>query len=194
MIVHESLHDEFVDSLVEYADSLEIGAALDGADMGPQANEGELEGTLEDIETAKDDGATVEYGGGRPEGEAYENGYFVEPTILTGLDSDATVMQEEVFGPFVGIMTASDVDEAIELANDVDFGLAAGIVTDDHTEANRFVDEVDFGVLKVNEATTGLELHVPFGGMNASSSETYREQGEAGMDYFTIIKTVYDNY
>ena len=194
VIVHGSLHDEFVDSLVEYADSLEIGAALDGADMGPQANEGELEGTLEDIETAKDEGATVEYGGGRPDGEAYENGYFVEPTILTGLDSDATVMQEEVFGPFVGIMTASDVDEAIELANDVEFGLAAGIVTDDHTEANRFVDEVDFGVLKVNEATTGLELHVPFGGMNASSSETYREQGEAGMDYFTIIKTVYDNY
>ena len=194
VIVHESLHDEFVDSLVEYADSLEIGAALDGADMGPQANEGELEGTLEDIETAKDEGATVEYGGGRPDGEAYENGYFVKPTILTGLDSDATVMQEEVFGPFVGIMTASDVDEAIELANDVEFGLAAGIVTDDHTEANRFVDEVDFGVLKVNEATTGLELHVPFGGMNASSSETYREQGEAGMDYFTITKTVYHNY
>lgn len=91
-------------------------------------------------------------------------------------------------------MTASDIDDAIALANDVEFGLSAGIVTDDHTEANRFVDEADFGVVKVNEATTGLELHVPFGGMNASSSETYREQGEEGMDYFTIIKTIYDNY
>lgn len=194
VIVHESIHDEFVEELVEYAGSLEIGAALDGADMGPQANEGELEGTIENIETAKEEDATVEYGGSRPEGEEYENGYFIEPTILTGLDSDATVMQEEVFGPFVGIMTASDIDEAIDLANDVEFGLSAGIVTNDHTEANRFVDEVDFGVVKVNEATTGLELHVPFGGMNASSSETYREQGEEGMDYFTIIKTVYDNY
>ncbi|EMA55536.1 MULTISPECIES: aldehyde dehydrogenase family protein [Halococcus] len=194
VIVHESVHDEFVDALVDYAKSIEIGAALDGADMGPQANEGEIEGTLDDVETAKDEGATVEYGGGQPDGDEYENGYFVEPTILTGLDSDATVMQEEVFGPFVGIMTVSDFEEAIDLANDVEFGLAAGIVTDDHTQANRFVDEVDFGVVKVNEATTGLELHVPFGGMNASSSETYREQGEEGMDYFTIIKTVYDNY
>jgi aldehyde dehydrogenase (NAD+) len=194
VIVHESIHDAFVDALVDYAESIEIGPALDGADMGPQVSEGELEGTLEDVATAREEGATVEYGGGRPDGEAYESGYFVEPTVLTGLDSDATVMQEEVFGPFVGIMPASDFEEAIELANDVEFGLSAGIVTDDHTEANRFVDEVDFGVVKVNEATTGLELHVPFGGMNASSSETYREQGEAGMDYFTIIKTVYDSY
>lgn len=104
------------------------------------------------------------------------------------------VMQEEVFGPFVGVMTASDIDEALALANDVEFGLAAGIVTDNHSEANRFVNEVDFGVVKVNESTTGLELHVPFGGMDASSSETYREQGEEGMNYFTIIKTIYDNY
>jgi 2,5-dioxopentanoate dehydrogenase len=193
-IVEESVSDEFVEELVEYAKSVDIGPGVEDPGMGAQVSEDELESTLEYVETAKEEGATVEHGGGQPDGEEYENGYFVEPTILTGLDSDATVMQEEVFGPFVGIMTASDIDEAIDLANDVEFGLSAGIVTDDHTEANRFVDEVDFGVVKVNEATTGLELHVPFGGMNASSSETYREQGEKGMDYFTIIKTVYDNY
>lgn len=194
VIVHESVHDEFVSELAEYADSLEIGPALDGADMGPQANRSELDSTLDDITTAKEEGATVFYGGGEPDGETYENGNFIEPTILTDVESDMAVMQEEVFGPFVGVMTASDIDEALALANDVEFGLAAGIVTDNHSEANRFVNEVDFGVVKVNESTTGLELHVPFGGMDASSSETYREQGEEGMNYFTIIKTIYDNY
>ena len=88
----------------------------------------------------------------------------------------------------------SDFDEAIAVANDTEFGLSAGIVTRDHTEANRYVDEVDYGVVKINETTTGLELHVPFGGMNASSSETYREQGDAGLDFFTITKTIYERF
>ncbi|MFC5971666.1 aldehyde dehydrogenase family protein [Halomarina salina] len=193
-IVHESVYDEFVEELVSYAESVDIGPGREDPDMGPHVSESELESTLDAVETARDEGATVEYGGGQPDGDDYEDGYYVEPTVLTDVESDMEVMQEEVFGPFVGVLKASDVDEAIELANDVEFGLAAGFVTDDHTEANRFVDGVDFGVVKVNEATTGLELHVPFGGMNASSSETYREQGEEGMDYFTIIKTVYDSY
>ncbi len=194
VIVHESVEDEFIDALVERAENTEIGHGVEDPGMGPKASESELENTLDYIQTAEDEGATIEYGGGEPEGDEFENGHFVEPTVLSGLDSDATVMQEEVFGPFVGVLTYSDIDEAIELANDVEYGLAAGIVTDDHSEANQFVDEIDFGIVKVNEATTGLELHVPFGGMNASSSETYREQGEEGMNYFTIIKTVYDSY
>lgn len=194
VIVHESIHDEFVDALVNYADSLDIGPGIDDPDMGPQVTDGELESTLEYVESAKNDGATLEYGGKKPDGSAYENGHFIEPTVITDAESDMAVMQEEVFGPFVGVLTASDLNEAITLANDVEFGLSAGIISQHHTEVNRFIDTIDFGVVKANEPTTGLDLHVPFGGMNASSSETYREQGEAGMDYFTIIKTVYENY
>ncbi|MFH5801382.1 aldehyde dehydrogenase family protein [Haladaptatus sp. CMAA 1911] len=194
VIVHDSMYDDFVDELVEYAKNLDIGTGLDDPDMGPQVSESELESTLEYVETGQKEGATLEYGGEKLDDGEHEDGYFVEPTIFSDVDSDMQIMQEEVFGPFVGVMSYSDFDEAIEIANDVEFGLSAGIVTDDHSEANRFVQDADFGVLKVNEKTTGLELHVPFGGMNASSSETYREQGEEGMDYFTIIKTVYDNY
>lgn len=194
VIVHESVHDEFVNELVDYADSLDIGPGLDDSDMGPQVTESELESTLEHVTAAKNEGATLEYGGGVPGGSEHDSGHFIEPTVITDVESDMTVMQEEVFGPFVGVLKATDIEEAIDLANDVEFGLSAGIITQDHTEANRFIDDVDFGVVKVNEPTTGLELHVPFGGMNASSSETYREQGEEGMDYFTIIKTVYENY
>lgn len=194
VIVDESVHDEFVDGLIEYVDSVDIGPGLEDPGMGPQVNESELDSTLDYVETAKDEGATLAYGGGQPEGSEYENGHFVEPTVFTDAESDMAFMQEEVFGPFAGVVSYSDFEEAIELANDVEFGLSASIVTQDHTEANRFIEEVDFGVMKVNEATSGLDLHVPFGGMNASSSETYREQGQAGMDYFTIIKTVYESY
>jgi 2,5-dioxopentanoate dehydrogenase len=80
------------------------------------------------------------------------------------------------------------------VANDTDFSLSAGISTQDLTEANQYIDEINYGVVKINETTIGLELHVSFGGMNASSSETYREQGDSGLDFFTITKEVYFNY
>jgi len=193
-IVHEEVYDEFVDALVDYAEGLEIGPGLDDPGMGPHVDESQLETTLDYAETAREEGATVEYGGERLDGDGHDDGYFVQPTVLTDVESDMRVMQEEVFGPFVGVMSVSDFEEGVELANDVEYGLSAGIISQDHTEINRYIDEVDFGVVKANATTTGLDLHVPFGGMNASSSETYREQGDEGMDYFTIIKTVYDNY
>ncbi len=110
------------------------------------------------------------------------------------MDPESRIAQEEIFGPVLSVIPVSNYDEALAVANGVDYGLSAGIVTDDHTEANSFVDDVDAGVVKVNQQTTGVELHVPFGGMKASSSETYREQGEAGLDFYTISKTVYDSY
>jgi aldehyde dehydrogenase (NAD+) len=93
-----------------------------------------------------------------------------------------------------GRLTVSDLEEAIYNANSVDYGLSASIVTDDNSDVNRFIDAVDAGVPKINEKTTGLELHVPFGGAKRSSSETYKEQGEDGIEFYTKIKTVYDNY
>lgn len=192
VLVHESLYDEFIEKFIDYADSLEIGPGVEDPDMGSHVNEQQLTNTLEFVERGKEEGATLAYGGERI--EDLGDGYFVEPTIFTDVEPSMSIMQEEVFGPFVGVMPVSDIDEAIEISNAVEFGLSAGIITQNHTEANRYIDEADYGVVKVNEATTGLELHVPFGGMNASSSETYREQGDAALDFFTITKTVYDNY
>lgn len=193
-LVHEDIYEEFVEELVDYAASLQIGAGLEEPDMGPKVSQSELENTLEYIEVGKQEGATIEYGGDTPDGDNYENGYFVEPTIFTDVEPDMRIMQEEIFGPVVGVMAVSDFDEAVDVANDVEFGLSAGIVTRDHTEANRYIDEAEYGVVKVNEKTTGLELHVPFGGLKASSSETFREQGDAAIDFYTITKTVYENY
>jgi len=162
--------------------------------MGPQVSDEELERTLEYFETGQSEGATLATGGSRLDGEEYDGGYFLEPTVFTDVEPDMTIMQEEVFGPFAAVMPVSDLDEAISVVNGVKFGLSAGILTQDLTEANRYAEEVDFGVIKLNEATTGLELHVPFGGMNASSSETWREQGDAAIDFYTVSKTVYENY
>lgn len=191
-IVHEDVCEEFVDAIVTQAESIEVGPGLGGADMGPQVNDDELSSTLEYIDIAQEEGATLAAGGGQPEIDA--DGYFVEPTVFTDVEHEMRIAQEEVFGPVLAVLSVSDYDEAVEIANDVDYGLSASIVTDDYDEANRFVDDVEAGVVKINEKTTGLELHVPFGGVKDSSSNTYREQGDAGLDFFTTTKTVYDNY
>ncbi|WP_430506238.1 aldehyde dehydrogenase family protein [Haloparvum sp. PAK95] len=192
-IVHEDVHDEFVDELVAQAEAVDIGPGGD-SEMGPQVSESELESTLEYIDVAQEEGATLAAGGGTPDGEAVEEGYFVEPTVFTEVANDMRIAQEEVFGPVVAVIEVSDFETGVELANDVEYGLSASVVTDDHTEAKRFVDESEAGVVKVNEKTTGLELHTPFGGFKRSSSETWREQGDAGLDFYTISKTVYDGY
>lgn len=190
-IVHESVYEEFVDGIVDYAESIEVGPGLDGADMGPQVSDDELEATLDYIDVGRSEGGTLEAGGGTPEGLG--DGYFVEPTVFSGVDQDDRLAQEEIFGPVLAVIPVSDFDEAVAVANNSQYGLSASVVTDRLAEANRFVDEIEAGIVKINEKTTGVDLHVPFGGFKDSSSETYREQGDAGMDFFTITKTVYVN-
>ena len=189
-IVYEGVYDEFVDAVVDRAEAIEPGHGLDDPDMGPHVSESELESTVDYVDVGQREGATLETGGAALDRE----GYFVEPAVFSDVDPDYRIAQEEIFGPVLSVVPVSGYEEALTVANDVDYGLSAGIVTNDHTEANRFVDEVEAGVVKVNEKTTGLELHVPFGGVKDSSSETYREQGDAGLDFYTISKTVYDNY
>jgi aldehyde dehydrogenase (NAD+) len=193
-VVHEGVYDQFVERIVEYAESLDVGPGTEGYDMGPQVSQSELDGTLDYVDAGQKEGATLETGGGRPEEDRHADGYFMEPTVFSGVDSEMRIAQEEIFGPVLSVIPVADSEEAIAVANDVEYGLSASIVTNDLTEANRFVDDIEAGVAKVNEKTTGLELHVPFGGFKASSSETYREQGDAGLDFFTISKTAYMNY
>jgi aldehyde dehydrogenase (NAD+) len=190
-IVHEDVYDEFVEHVVRAAEAIEIGPGLAGAEMGPQVSQRELDSTLEYVSIGVDEGATLETGDADVDAG---DGFFVEPTVFSGVDPDMRVAQEEIFGPVLAVIPVSGYEEAVEIANGVRYGLSASIVTQDLSEANRFVDDSESGVVKINEKTTGLELHVPFGGMKDSSSETYREQGDAGIDFYTISKTVYMNY
>jgi len=192
-IVHEAVYDDFVDAIAEQAATIDVGPG-DEHGMGPQVSEGELRSTLEYIDVATEQGATLAAGGDRLAGGRFGEGYFVAPTVLSDVEPDHRIAREEVFGPVLAVIEAEGFEEAIRIANDVDYGLSASILTRDHTEANRFVEEIEAGVAKINEKTTGLELHVPFGGFKNSSSETWREQGDAGLDFYTIEKTVYENF
>jgi len=191
-IVHEDVYDEFVERVAEYAAALAVGPGLDGADMGPQVDASELEGTLDYVDVAEREGARLVTGGGRADVDA--DGHYVEPTVFADVAPDMRIAQEEVFGPVLAVVPVADFDEALAVANDVRYGLSASIVTQDLSEAHRFVDDIEAGVAKVNDKTTGLELHVPFGGYKHSSTDTYREQGDAALEFYTSTKTVYLNY
>jgi len=193
-IVYEEVYDEFVDAMVDYAESLEVGPGLDDPGMGPHVSADELESTLDYVEVGQNEGATLEFGGEELSGGDYDSGHYVSPAVFSDVEPDMRIAQEEVFGPLLAVIPADGFEDALAVANDVDYGLSSSIVTDDHSEAEAFIDRTESGVAKVNEKTTGLELHVPFGGYKQSSTNTYREQGDAGLDFFTSIKTVYDNY
>jgi len=193
-IVYEDVYEDFLDAMVEYAENVEVGPGLEEPDMGPHVSESELESTLDYVEVGQEEGAVLETGGEQLTGGDYDNGHFVSPAVFSDVDPDMRLAQEEIFGPVLAVIPVSGFEEAMAVANDIDYGLSASIVTDDHSEAEQFIDDVESGVAKINEKTTGLELHVPFGGYKQSSTNTYREQGDAGIDFFTSIKTVYDNY
>lgn len=193
-IVTESVRDEFLDGIVGYAESLTIGDGSEGVDMGPQVSQSERDGTLEYVDVATDEGATLETGGGIPSGPGHDDGYFVEPTVFSDVTPEMRIAQEEVFGPVLAVVEVPDFETALDVANGVEYGLSASVVTEDLGEAHRFVEQVEAGVAKVNEKTTGLDLHVPFGGYKRSSTDTYREQGDAAIDFYTTTKTVYMNY
>jgi len=193
-IVHTDLYDEFLDAVVEKAESLEVGPGLEDPDMGPQVSADELESTLESVEVGSAEGATLETGGERLTGEPYDAGHFVSPAVFSGVDPESRLFHEEVFGPVLAVTEAADFEEALALANNSRYGLSASIVTEALSVAHEFVDRVESGVVKVNETTTGIGLHVPFGGVKRSSTNTHREQGDAGLDFFTQTKTVYLNH
>jgi len=192
-VVHEAVYEEFCNAIVERAEAITVGDGTAGADMGPQATRSELDGTLHYIEAAQDDdNATLLTGGGTPDVSDHD-GHFIEPTVFADVTSSMTIACEEVFGPVLAVLPVADFEEALTVANDSKYGLSASIVTEDLDKTNRFIEGIESGVAKVNEKTTGLELHVPFGGFKNSSSNTYREQGDAAIDFFTQTKTVYLN-
>jgi hypothetical protein len=120
---------------------------------------------LDAIETGKRDGARLVAGGGRPTGEAFDHGFFTEPTIFADAHMGMQLAQEEVFGPVLAIIPVDGFDQAIEAANAVRYGLSASVYTRDLVLAQRFVDAIDVGIVHVNNPTVGGEAQLPFGGM-----------------------------
>jgi 2,5-dioxopentanoate dehydrogenase len=154
----------------------------------------QMENDLNYIQVGREEGAKVLAGGEKSGRSDHHDGYFVEPTVFDDVSPDMRIAKEEIFGPVLSVLAASNLEEAIRLANKSEYGLTAGLCTSSLSSALEFADRVEAGVVKINKLTTGLELHVPFGGFKKSSSNTFKEQGEESVDFYTRIKTVYVGY
>lgn len=188
VIVEEQIADRFAAALTEAARNLVVGDGLQpGVQMGPAVSEDQLRTDLEYIGVGKDEGAKLLAGGG----QARDGGHFVQPTVFDFVEPKMRIAQEEIFGPVIGILRAKNFDDAIEKANAIGFGLSAGVVTNNLQRAFQFANRIEAGVVKINEPTTGLALQAPFGGFKHSSANTFKEQGQAAIEFYTRIKTIY---
>jgi aldehyde dehydrogenase (NAD+) len=191
-IVERAVAKDFTERLTAAARALKVGPGLaEGVQMGPAVSKGQRETDLEYVEIARGEGATVLAGGGAPDGGEYRRGHFVQPTVLANVKPDMRIAQEEVFGPVVGVIEASDLEEAFAIANNTSYGLSAGIVTNDLRKAMRFIERAEAGMVKVNQGTVGASIQAPFGGFKNSGSGMFREMGKGAIEFFTKIKTVY---
>ncbi|SEN76398.1 alpha-ketoglutaric semialdehyde dehydrogenase GucD [Lihuaxuella thermophila] len=191
VIVERAVYEPFKEKLLARVNELKIG---DGREketwMGPCASEKQLRTVLHYIEKGVEEGATLLCGGKQPDGEALKNGFYVEPTVFEHVNSGMTIAQEEIFGPVLALMKVDSLEEAIELANDVEYGLSASIFTKNIGHILAFIQDIDAGLVRINAETAGVELQAPFGGMKQSSSHS-REQGRAAIEFFTAVKTVF---
>jgi 2,5-dioxopentanoate dehydrogenase len=195
VIVHEKVAQQFRAKLVERVARLKVGNGLDeGVEMGPAASESELQKDLKYIEVGKSEGAKLALGGDRPTGETFEHGYYINPTIFTDVSTDMEIAQKEIFGPVLSLIEVKSLDEAIQVANDTEYGLTSSIVTENLASAMEFAQKSNVGLVKINKPTTGLDLHMPFGGVKHSSSDTFKEQGEEAVECYTKKKAVYLSY
>jgi len=190
-IVADSVYEEFTNIVVDRAKSLVVGDPLrEDVRMGPVIHEWAMNDILGCIAKGLEQGGEILCGGHRLTGGEYDQGWFVAPTVITGVRPDSIVAQEEIFGPVLTVMQASNFEQAIAIANGVRYGLVAGIATKDMTSARRFMGEIEAGILMINRMTAGMEPHVPFGGLKDSGAGQ-KEQGRIALDFFTDIQTVY---
>src|SRR3984957_10338769 len=170
-----------------------VGPGLDPATtMGPLSYAAHRDGVLEHIERARKEGAEVIVGGGRPALDTLSHGCYVQPTLINVTPAQS-LWRDEVFGPVLAITTATGFDDAVRLANDTAFGLAAAVFTGSLTSATRFLDEAEAGQVAVNLPTAGWDVHHPFGGFRESGSP-FKEQGAPGLRFYTRIKTTAVRY
>ncbi|MBU6402398.1 MAG: aldehyde dehydrogenase family protein, partial [Verrucomicrobia bacterium] len=149
---------------------------------------------FEHIDQALKEGAELWYGGQRLQDGPLLNGFFMQPTVLGNVTPALRVAREEVFGPVIAVLAVEDFDEAVAVANGVQAGLSASLVTRDLKKAMLYIERIEAGVVKVNQVSTGLALQAPFGGVKQSSTDSFREQGIEAIEFYSRLKTVYLDY
>lgn len=189
LIVHRSVRDRFVDELIRAMRKLRVGHALeDSTDIGPLVSAAQLARVQEYLDVGRAEGAQLAYGGEVL--EAPTRGHYMRPALFVSSLSRHRINREEIFGPVASVLEAGDIDEAINIANDTDFGLSAGIFTNSLRYARQFRNSIEAGMAMINLPTVGTDYHVPFGGTRASS-QGIKELGSAAREFYTSTVTVY---
>jgi alpha-ketoglutaric semialdehyde dehydrogenase len=194
LLLQDGIHDEFLEKLVARAQQLRIGPGLEeGFEVGPLINQDSLDKVTSYVAVARAEGDEVLCGGKRAAGKDVDKGYFFEPTILRGVRPGSRLACEEVFGPVLSVIRFSDLDEAIRINNEVDYGLSSSLYTTDVRNSFRAMTELDNGITYINAPTIGAEAHLPFGGVKKTGNG-HREGGWEVYEFYSETKVCYVDF
>ena len=193
LLVHEKVYDAVMTKLLDRTRALRLGNPLDeNVDVGPVSGRQQEKTILNYIEIGKQEGARLVCGGSKLTGGIYDLGPFIQPTIFEA-EHGMRITKEEIFGPVLSVIKVRDYEEAVRIANDVEYGLSSSIYTSQVNLAFRAVDDLEAGITYINAPTIGAEVHLPFGGIK-NTGNGGREAGTAAIAEFTEIKTVFVDY
>jgi aldehyde dehydrogenase (NAD+) len=195
LVVHKKVYRQFVNKLVDQTKSLRVGNGADPkTDVGPLINADAVEKVMSYIRIGKnEDGAKLACGGKRLTRGDYAHGYYIEPTVFSDATPDMRISQEEIFGPVTTVIPVNSLEEAVEVANGVRYGLSAAIYTQNVNRAFQAMNELYTGIFYVNASTIGAEVHLPFGGTKATGNG-HREAGTQVLDIFSEWKSIYVDF
>ena len=189
VFVQRGIHDRFLERLGERTKAIRLGDPLDpDTQMGPLISQAQHKKVLDYIEVGKAEGATLFCGGGVPRLQGLEGGFFVEPTVFTGVRDEMRIAREEIFGPVMSVLSFDTEDEVVERANDTEFGLAAGVFTGDLARAHRVIADIKAGTCWIN-AYNLTPVELPFGGFKQSGIG--RENALEALSHYSQVKSVY---
>ncbi len=194
LILHEKIHDRFVDMLVARTKKLRLGdGLLPGVDVGPCVNEGQQKTVQSYVEIGLAEGARLVAGGEIPSDAKLKNGWFYKPTIFVDVKPTFRIAQEEIFGPVLSVLRVKSLEEGIRVMNDTIYGLSSSVYTNNVNAAYTAIRDIKAGITYINAPTIGAEAHMPFGGVKQTGNG-HREGGWTVYDFFSEWKTVYVDY
>jgi aldehyde dehydrogenase (NAD+) len=193
ILLQRGIADKFTAEFVARAKKLKIGNGLDeSVEVGPQVNPSQIETSVKYVEIALTEGAKLLTGGHVLSEGSYAHGSFFEPTVLGAVTPTMRIAREEVFGPVVSLIEFESFEEAIEIANSIDYGLSTALYTKDVNRAFTAIRDLESGITYINAPTIGAEVHLPFGGVKHTGNG--HREGNGAIDFFTTWKAVYIDY